>query len=192
MIFDMSELSALLRGHDIRVLYSGPLEEEGIQGITEMFKSRLLQEDMPGGISKAIFSVFVEQVSNMLYYSAWRDRDGQAGRDEAAATMGVLAVGERADAYFIQTGHAIGAPKVETIRRRIDHLNSMDKKALRQYHRERLKADNDNPESRGGGLGLIEIARRAVPPLRYVFRPIDDRLTHFTLYAEVKKDREGV
>ncbi len=74
---------------------------------------------------------------------------------------------------------------MELIKDRIDHLNSLDKKELRKFHRERLHAENDNPESKGAGLGLIEIARRATAPITYNFEPINEDLVYFTMYVEI-------
>jgi len=67
-------------------------------------------------------------------------------------------------------------------------LNSLDKQELRQFYKEKMRSDNDNPESQGAGLGLIEIARRATAPIGYSFEPISDGLSYFTVYVEITQE----
>jgi hypothetical protein len=77
---------------------------------------------------------------------------------------------------------------VDFVKRKIEHLNSLDKTELREYHKEALRGDNDNPESKGAGLGLIEIARRVSGPIGYRFEPVDEELSYFTMYVEIAQE----
>jgi len=71
------------------------------------------------------------------------------------------------------------------LKERIDFLNTLDKKELRQFYKEQMKAENDNPESKGAGLGLTEIARRATSKIEYEFIPYGEGLSYFTMYVTV-------
>jgi hypothetical protein len=75
--------------------------------------------------------------------------------------------------------------KVELIKGRIDHLNALDREGLRLYYREQLRSDDPNPDSKGGGIGLTEIARRASAPIEYSFDPYDDGRVFFTMTVRV-------
>jgi len=48
-----------------------------------------------------------------------------------------------------------------------------------------MKSENDNPESKGAGLGLTEIARRATSKIEYEFLPYGEDLSYFTMYVTV-------
>jgi len=61
---------------------------------------------------------------------------------------------------------------------------------LRQHNKERMRGENDNPESKGAGLGLIEIARRATAPISYRFDPINDEMSYFSMYVEIAQEEE--
>jgi hypothetical protein len=50
-----------------------------------------------------------------------------------------------------------------------------------------MTSDNDNPESKGAGIGLIEIARRAYGPIEYDFKPYGEGRQYFTMYATVRQ-----
>jgi hypothetical protein len=154
-----------------------------------MVKTSLSNDDLTNRASKAIFSVFVEQVTNMLMYSAEREYYTEPGSE--GASTGMLVLGNKGRTYFIQTGNAIRSDGVEFIKGKIDYLNTLDKRELRQYHKERMRQDNDNPKSKGAGLGLIEIARRASAPIDYSFERINDALTYFSMYVEISQEDTG-
>ena len=71
------------------------------------------------------------------------------------------------------------------MKKRIDYLNTLDKQELRKIYREKIRAENDDPDSQGAGIGLIEIARRASSKIEYRFTPLDSGDTFFTLFVTV-------
>ena len=186
MLLNMNEYCGMMQKLNIDIVYSGPMWKDGIKGIAGMVKSQLARDDISGNAAKSIFSVFIEQVTNMLMYSAEKDQHTYESGESKGMSPGLLVLGRREDkTYFFQTRNIIMSSSAESIKDRIDLLNSLDKKSLRQYHRERLNAENENPDSKGAGLGLIEIARRATVPLKYDFEPLDGGLSYFTLYVEI-------
>jgi len=181
MILDMKEYTSMVNKLNINIIYSGPMWDDGIKGLSEMVRVHLSQDELPNSAAKSIFSVFVEQVTNMLMYSAEKD-------ESAKVSMGMLILGHNKDGvFFIQTRNAVMNERVQILKSRIDHLNTLDKKELRQFHKEKLLGDNDNAESQGAGLGLIEIARRATNPIAYTFEPNEngEKFSYFTMYVEV-------
>jgi hypothetical protein len=126
----------------------------------------------------------------MLMYSAEKETYSQHGQETIDVSMGMLVLVHKDNKFFIQTRNAIKRENLEIIKGKIDHLNTLDKKELRQFHKERVRADNDNPESKGAGLGLIEIARRATAPIRYEFEEIDERLSGFTMCVEIAQEEK--
>ena len=157
-----------------------------------LFRSMLHRKLGCNGLSRselrAIFSVFVEQMHNMLMYSAGREIYGHTADDKAPT--GMLVLGQKDNIFFIQTGNEIHTKNAEHVKNRIDYLNSLDKNELRQHNKERMRSENDNPESKGAGLGLIEIARRATAPISYKFDPINEDLSYFSMYVEIAQEEE--
>ena len=188
MLLNMREYASTLKEKNINISYSGPLWDDGVKGIAEMVRASLSQDELPRKVSKLIFSVFVEQVTNILMYSAEKEYYGQDNTEEVA--VGMLLMGNKGKTYFMQTGNMVKNENVERIRSKIDHVNSLNKEELRQYQRERMRSENDNPESKGGGLGFIEVARRATGPIGYSFEPIDENLSYFSMYVEISTELE--
>jgi len=191
-MLDMSEYNGVLDKLNIKVIYSGPMWEDGIKGLAEMVKTHLTHDQLSGNVSKAIFSVFVEQVTNILMYSAEKEQYAQPPDNRLVdVPVGTVIMGnktDKRDTFFVQTKNAVKDEGIGLLKERIDLLNGMDKSQLRQFYREKVRGGDDNPESQGAGLGLIEIARRASAPITYSFEAIAGGLSSFTMYVEITQE----
>jgi coenzyme F420-reducing hydrogenase delta subunit len=167
------------------VIYSGPIWANGIDGMAELLTKRLEFDEMPLSASQSVFSIFVEQMNNVMMYSAEKERHMAGGRAREVS-KGVFIMGVQGDRYFVQSGNMVTDRNAEILKTRIDHLNTLDKKQLRRYYRQQMYAD-ENSESGGAGIGLIEIARRAAGPIEYEFDPCGDGLQYFTMFATVQQ-----
>jgi hypothetical protein len=180
MNFDIMEYSKMLAEQNISVIYSGPIWAEGIDGLAEMLQRRLDFDEMPFSSSQSVFSVFVEQMNNMLMYSA----EKEPARDLAGiknVSVGIFILGKQNKNYFVKTGNFVTDKSAGVLKNRIDFLNNLDKAELRKFFKEQVNCKDDNPESRGAGLGLIEIARRTSSKIDYEFLPGADGLQYFTM-----------
>jgi len=188
MVFDMRKHSAMIKDSNIHIMYSGPMWYDGIKGISEMVRTQLEGDHLPGSAAKAVFSVFVEQVTNMLMYSAEKEHFKMPDNSHVDVSTGMLALGVKNKTHFIQTGNAVRTEDANFIKDRIDHLNKLDKKEIRQFYKEKLREDNDNPGSKGAGLGLIEIAKRATAPIDYTIEQFNESISYFTMYVEITQE----
>jgi len=185
-MFDLLNYHQTLRESKITLVYSGPLWADYIGGIAGTLKKRLEYDNLPLETSQEIFSVFVEQMNNMLMYSAEKEQFENSDALHAGAPKGTFVLGTQgAETYFIYTGNVIKDETVTFVKEKIDFLNTLDKQGLRKFHKEQLRAENPNPDSKGAGLGLIEIARRASSKIEYTFKPYDEGYTFFTLYVTI-------
>jgi len=193
-MLDLSTYNEAVEKLNIKVIYNGPMWEDGVKGLAEMVRTHLLHDQLSGNVSKAIFSVFIEQVTNILMYSEEKEKYAQPPDNELVdVSVGTVIMGNKMDkreTFFVQTKNAVKNETIGFLKDRIDYLNTLDKIQLRQYYKEKVREENDNDASKGAGLGLIEIARRATAPIGYTFEPITDSLSYFTMYVEITQ--EGV
>ena len=63
MKLDIEQYNEMIEKNNIRVIYSGPIWSDGIDGMAEMMKKRLEYDDVPYNASKSVFSIFVEQIN---------------------------------------------------------------------------------------------------------------------------------
>jgi len=185
MKFDVRQYSKMLDDNDIQVIYSGPIWASGIDGLAEMMIKRLEFDDLPFTASQAVFSIFVEQINNMMMYSAEKNQKDCNDGEPHEVSKGTFILGVQGMNYFVQCGNLVSNENAEILKERINHLNTLDKAGLRQFYKERMKAENLNPNSKGAGLGLIEVARRSASPIEYWFEPHDGLKQYFTMYVTV-------
>ena len=188
MIMDMIGWHRTLNDKNISLVYSGPLWSEGIAGIAGTLKKHLEFDRITAETSQEVFSVFVEQMNNMLMYSAEKEQLKTADGNFIESPKGTFILGKKDNAYFVQTGNIMKNESVEFVKKKLDYLNTLDKKAVRQFYKEKMRLEDDNPESRGSGLGFIEIARRISSKIEYSFTPYDEGFTFFTLYVTIGGD----
>jgi len=185
MIIDMIDWHEMLDEKKITLIYSGPLWSEGISGIAGTLKKRMEFDNIPMQTSQEVFSVFIEQMNNMLMYSVEREKFLIADNTVEESPKGTFILGKEGSAFFIQTGNLMRNENVGLVKNRIDYLNTLDKKSLRKFYKEQMHMDDNNPESKGAGLGFIEIARRISSKISYSFTPCGENLTFFSLYVKV-------
>lgn len=185
MILDMLQYYNMVKEKGLNIIYSGPIWADGVEGLGHTLRKRLEFDALPLSASQAVFSVFVEQMNNMLMYST--DQEVFQEQDGAAldVSSGVFILGSRNKQYFLQSGNMMDAKQVPAMKARIDFLNTLDKTELRKYYKEQIKAENPNSDSKGAGLGLIEIARRASSKIEYTFDPIAEGQTFFTMFITI-------
>lgn len=186
MIPNMLEYYNLIRQNEISIIYNGPIWGEGVEGIAETLRKRLEIEELPTSISQSVFSVFVEQMQNILNYSADKEtfHSESKGKEFEVAT-GIFILGVQDKKYYIQCGNKVKNNQIDLIKERIDYLNTLDRQGLRKFYKERLRAENDNPESKGAGIGLIEIAKRASSNMEYDFTLMEEGYSFFSLYVTI-------
>ena len=187
MKFNIRQYGKMLDSNHIKVIYSGPVWASGIDGMAEMLLKRLEFDDIPLNASQSVFSIFVEQMNNMMMYSADKEHRTNSESNPLEISKGIFILGVQDTEYFIQCGNVVTNYSAEILKTRIDYLNTLDKKGLRQYYKQQMHAENSNLESKGAGVGLIEIARRASAPIDYEFEPYGDGLQYFTIYITVQQ-----
>lgn len=185
MVLDMMEYYNLFKKNNLNIIYSGPIWADGVEGIAGTLRKRLEFDELPLSASQAVFSVFVEQMNNMLMYSAEKESFHACGDRPLDVSKGVFILGTQGKTYFLQSGNVMKDENVGLVKERIDYLNTLDKVGLRKYYKEQMKQENKNPDSKGAGLGLIEIARRASSKIEYTFTPLEEGTTFFSMYVTI-------
>jgi len=182
---DMINLIKKLNENNNAIIYSGPIWAEGISGVVETLKKRMEMDNIPVLTTQKIFSVLIEQLNNMLMYSAEKIQLQFEEGKQTYFPKGTFILGKEGDDFYLQTGNIINNGCIELIKSRIDHLNTLDKNGIRKYYKEKMKGTNDNPKSKGAGLGFIEIARRIKSKMEYSFTPYNENQSLFTIFVMI-------
>jgi hypothetical protein len=168
----------MLEKDSILYSYSGLLSQGLIEEIGIVLKAKMNAEEATPTLTQKIFSVFIEQVQNIMTFSQENEieNDNNAGFRE-----GVVAIGkENANEMFVISGNAVSIGDKEKISQMIDKINQMDKDNLKSLYKEQLK-NNTDITKRSAGLGLIDMARKSSKPISYYFEPLPNECAYFII-----------
>ncbi len=185
MNLSLYQLYTELRAKRILFCYSGPIAQTSIEGVGVTLRKNLEAEEAGNTTTLSVFSIFIEQVQNILNYSAEKlNRDEQ---DENELRVGIVVIGhEQSGDYFVYCGNKIYHQDIARLKNSIDDIRNLNKDELKVLYRERRKMENE-PGGKGAGLGLIEMARRSAAPIDYSFEEIDDEFSFFSIKVVVRR-----
>ena len=169
--------------------YSGILTEDILTSIGGALRQKMTLDRTDPKIARGVFSSFVEQVQNVIRYSAETQAvpEGTAVQGSTAANQepsaveqenlvryGLVAIGRQPDGkHFVSCSNLVSAAQAELLRGSLERLRGLDRKALTTMMKEQLK--ECPPEgSKGAGVGFIAMAREALGGFEFDFYPIPD------------------
>ncbi|MEI6985700.1 MAG: SiaB family protein kinase [Rhodospirillaceae bacterium] len=178
---DILQLRENLTREGVLFCYYGYITEDVLVSIGDAVRDKLALENTEQQVARGLFSIFVEQVQNIIRYSVER-HEGELNERTVDLHHGMLAVGKIDGYYYILCGNAISNCDAPRLRDGLDHIKSLDRKELKALHKEVLKGKT--PEgSKGAGVGFIDIARLATRSLEYDFLKMNEEHSYFVLKA---------
>ncbi len=162
--------------------FSGYVSEGILFALGDALKQKMALEETDTNTTKKVFSVFVEQVQNIIRYSADRV-SGDIGRP-IELSSGMIAVGQEQGKFFVICANKVRSEDRDRLKERLEHLQTLDKDGIKAYYKEKLREEPE-AESKGASIGLIEIARRASAPIVFDFMQVDDAYAFFCLKAYI-------
>ncbi|WP_218103736.1 SiaB family protein kinase [Paenibacillus hemerocallicola] len=179
MQLNLLTVQNMLREYGILISFAGKLSQGLIEEYGAAVKSYLESEERPQNEIFHIFSIFIEQTQNIKDYCSIKQ---DSLFSDTIALSSIVTIGKTGNGHFICSGNVVEKEDLAKLTGRIDLLTAMDKAALKQLYKEKLR--QELPEgSDSAGLGLIDIARKARDPLEYSVTELNEHLSFFTLKA---------
>lgn len=184
----LMDLRSMLHRQGIVFAYSGYVTEPVLSGVGEALKQKLTIDDADTKTLRSVFAIFVEQMQNIIRYSAEMTRQELPPTTEKGALMemryGILTIGREDDGYAVCAGNLVRKQDVVGLEERLEKIRNISKEDLKVLYKEQLRADPAQG-SKGAGLGLMEIARRATKPIEFDFADVGDDNVFFALKATI-------
>ncbi|MBN1131490.1 MAG: SiaB family protein kinase [Bacteroidales bacterium] len=177
MSFDVNEYYSRMDGGEILMAYKGNISSELISNVLEVVESRMDNYSEDSRIRKKVYNVLVESLQNLYHHIEALPERMQNEYDEK---FGILVVSKVKDRYRISTGNFVTGERVEILKNKIDKINSMTREELKDMYKFILNHQRLS-EKGGGGLGLVDIARKTGNKLDYRFEKFDDTYFFFNL-----------
>jgi len=155
--------------------FAGPISHELIVTLGEIIRQRI-SEDCDGNnqIALKVFAVFVEQAENIIHYSA------EKPLINSNFGYGIITIGKTNGNFYVSSGNEISLEHIEQLETNLNKITAMDKKEIQAFYRERRRAEK-NIDSKGAGIGFLEMAKKASHPIQFKFDTINQTNAFFSM-----------
>lgn len=174
---DIYDLYNRMESDKIMLSFKGDVTSDLTGSILQIIEHRLIEMRETPKLRKKVYNVLVECLQNLYHHIDDSLEDSDLGTDKRSA---IFTIGANASGYSITTGNYIDSSKVERFAERLQRINSMSTDELKELYKEVLSNDERTGKG-GGGLGMIDIARKTGKKLNYDFIRVSDRLSFFSL-----------
>lgn len=175
MIKELYNIKIEMEQDGVILSYTGPINQDIIEGLSSVVKEKLRLENISMGISLKIFAVFIEQIQNILYYSQDELKDM-----DTSLRNGITIIGKSEDHFFVLSGNETTHFQKERLESKLEKVASMTKDELKKAYRDARRVESDEFSS-GAGLGFLEMARKSSRPIEFDFKRLGEDRYFFSL-----------
>ena len=181
MSFNIREYFDGLSKGDVVIAYKGSITSDLINDVLEAVEKKLDEANEEGKTRKKIYNVLVESLQN-LYHHIEETHEGI--EEELDPKFGVLVIAREDGEYKVITGNFVNSSKIKYLKEKIDKINSLNKDELKDMYKFILNHQKLSAKG-GGGLGLVDIARKTGSKLVYSFYNYNDNYYFFNLEIKI-------
>jgi hypothetical protein len=171
---------------EVVVAYKGPIDTDIIANTLGLVEAKLEHTDIQNNIRKKLYNVLVESLQNLYHHVDMPLSNGTNSikDDDTASNFGIFILNQQSDGFRIATGNFIHNDKIESIKEKIDKINSLSGEELKDFYKFVLNNQKFS-EKGGGGLGLIDMARKTGNKLEYNFFKFNNDFHFFNLNVNI-------
>jgi len=178
---DIFDLYNRMESDKILLSFKGDVTSDLTASILHIIEQRLIEMDETPKLRKRVYNVLVECLQNLYHHIEDAVDTSDAEPDKRSA---IFTIGLNSHGYSITTGNYIDTSKVERFSSQLNRINSLSPEDLKQFYKEVLSND-ERSDRGGGGLGMIDIARKTGKKLNFDFIPVSDNLSFFSLNINI-------
>lgn len=165
--------------NNILLSFKGQITSDLLTSILQIMESKMDNMKEEPKIKRKVYNVLVECLQNLYHHSDDSSIDlGDKNRDA------LFMIGKTNDSYNIITGNYIINKNVQSLKSKLEEVNSLNKEQLKDFYISVLN-NGEMSLKGGGGLGMIDIARKTGEKLEYNFLEIDNKVSFFTLKIKI-------
>jgi len=152
------KLHLFIMDNNILLIYSAVFDQDSLLSLISIMKNRM-NETLNS--KKKIISIMVEMLQNIIHH-------GDVTIGKTSGCKGIFYISIRGDKYCLTSINYIKRDKVDSLKQKLDHINSLNDEEREDFYNERLFDFRINT-SKEAGLGLIEMRNKSKNPLEYEF-----------------------
>ena len=169
--------------NNILLSFKGEITSELLTSVLQIMENKMENMQEEPKIRKKVYNVLVECLQNLYHHL---DEVSETESDKIRSA--IFTIGKVDNKYSIITGNYILNENIFGLKNRLDEVNSLTKEELKEYYK-RVLNNGEMSLKGGGGLGMIDIARKTGEKLEYNFLEIDNKVSFFTLIIKVTQSQ---
>ena len=180
MMLDIYDFYDKMERNNVLLSFKGDVTSELLTSILQIMEMKLdnLQEEPK--IKKKVYNVLVECLQNLYHHM------DEITEHHDTIRSAIFMVGKIDNQYNIITGNYIKNENISSLKKRIDDINALTRDELKDFYKEVLN-NGEMSVKGGGGLGMIDIARKTGQKLNYDFLPLDEQYSFFSLNIKISQ-----
>lgn len=176
------ELYHRMESNKVVLSFKGDVTSELMSSILQIIEQRMDSMNEAPKLKKKVYNVLVECLQNLYHHIDEVPSDeGNYPSDRSAIFM--ISLNDKG--YTITTGNYLRTSRKDSFKDKLERINSLGADELKKLYKEVLNSDGRSDKG-GGGLGMIDIARKTGKKLNYDFAPLNDEYSFFSLNINVE------
>jgi hypothetical protein len=181
MSFSVENYFKGLQTGDVIFSYKGDISSDTINFILDSVEKKTEESDDPSRTKKKVYNVLVESLQNLYHHA---DSVPAGFEPKNAERFGLIIVHRNKNGYLITAANFVGQAKVSSLEEKIERINSSSENEIKELYKFILHHQKISDKG-GGGLGLVDIARKTGNKLNYRFYDYNDTHSFFSLSINV-------
>jgi len=178
---DIYDLYNRMESDRVLLSFKGDITSDLTSSILSIIEQRMVELNESPRLRKKVYNVLVECLQNLYHHI---DSALEVSEEDSDKRSAIFMIGLNSQGYSITTGNYIDSSKVVGFSDRLNRINSLSPEDLKQLYKEVLN-NEERSDKGGGGLGMIDIARKTGKKLNYDFIPVSDALAFFSLNINI-------
>ncbi|MBP1668195.1 MAG: hypothetical protein H6Q21_561 [Bacteroidetes bacterium] len=181
MSFNLKDYYQDLSKGDVLLAYKGSITSELINDVLEGVEKKLDDVHEESKTRKKIYNVLVESMQNLFHHI---EEYHEGISEDLDPKFGVVVIEKENGLYKVTTGNFVNSTKIKFLKEKIDKINSLTKDELKDMYKFILNHQKLSAKG-GGGLGLVDIARKTGNKLEYAFYNYNNNYYFFNLTIRI-------
>lgn len=169
---------------NVILYYKGNVDSDVINHVLDTVEYKLVEVNEQAKLRKKVYNVLVESLQNLYHHV---DKVPEDFEDQKSEKFGLLKIEKVVGGYKIITGNFVRTDHVELLEEKINKINKSSHEEIKELYKFILNHQRIS-EKGGGGLGLVDIARKTGNKLVYTFKQYNETYSFFYLDILVNQD----
>jgi hypothetical protein len=171
---------------NVILMYKGNVDSDVINHVLDSVEEKMVAVNDNPKLRKKVYNVLVESLQNLFHHVDKVPADFE----EQVEKFGLLVVEKVDTGYKIVTGNFVQSENMEKLEEKIKRINRSTHEEIKELYKFILNHQRISAKG-GGGLGLVDIARKTGNKLDYAFVKYNDNYSFFYLDILVSEEKEN-